>query len=140
MLWLKALHIVAVISWMAGLLYLPRLFVYHTKAAAGSELAKTFQVMEQRLLRVIMNPAMLVTWGSGLVLAWWMGVLWDWWFLVKAALVVAMTIFHMKLAGWRKAFAVGPAPQSERFFRIANEVPTVLMIGIVLLVVLKPSL
>lgn len=138
MLWLKAFHIIAVISWMAGLLYLPRLFVYHSKAQPDSEMAETFKVMEVRLLRVIMNPAMLATWISGLVLAWWLGVLMDAWFLVKATLVVVMTIFHMKLAGWRKAFAAGTVPHPERFFRFANEVPTVLMILIVGLVVLKP--
>lgn len=138
MLWLKAFHIMAVIAWMAGLFYLPRLFVYHAASAPGSEKSETFKVMEMRLLRIIMNPAMLATWVSGLWLAWWMSVQAEIWFLAKFALVIAMTAFHMKLAAWRKAFAADANQHPEKTFRIANEIPTVLMALIVVLVVLKP--
>ena len=135
---LKALHIVAVISWMAGLLYLPRLFVYHCAAEKGSRHSETFKVMEHRLLRFIMNPAMFVVWITGPVLAWQLGVHKDGWFIAKLGLVVLLTIFHHALGYWRKDFAEDRNVQDARFYRIANEVPTVLMIGIVILVVVKP--
>jgi putative membrane protein len=138
MLWLKSLHVIAVIAWFAGLFYLPRLFVYHAGAAPGSELSETLKVMERRLLRLIMNPAMIVVWVTGPWLAWWQGVYTDRWFLAKFALVVLLTGFHHALALWRKAFAGGRNTRSERFYRIANEVPTVLLIGIVILVIVKP--
>jgi putative membrane protein len=137
-LWLKALHIIAVISWMAGLLYLPRLFVYHADAEPGSKQAETFGVMEWRLLRVIMNPAMIVVWITGPLLVWRMGMWKDGWLHAKFALVVALTVYHHLLARWRKDFAAGSAPYDAKFFRMANEVPTILMVGIVILVVVKP--
>src|SRR5262245_26985994 len=124
-LWLKALHIVAVIAWMAGLLYLPRLFVYHSQAESGSRQSATFKVMEQRLLRLIMNPAMIVVWVTGPVLAWQMGVLHDRWLAVKFLLVCLLTIYHHALGRWRKAFAEDRNVRAARFFRVANEVPTV---------------
>ena len=138
MLWLKALHIIAVISWMAGLLYLPRLFVYHCRAEAGSAQSETFKVMEQRLLRLIMNPAMIVVWITGPLLAWGQGMLHDRWLAAKFVLVVLLTGYHHALGLWRKAFAADANDHDERFYRIANEVPTLLMIGIIVLVVVKP--
>jgi putative membrane protein len=137
-LWLKAFHIMAVIAWMAGLFYLPRLFVYHAGAAPGSELAATLKVMEERLYRIIMTPAMGAVWITGPLLAWLEGVYLDGWLLAKFALVVALTGFHHALSAWRRAFAADRNLRSERFYRLANEVPTLLMAAIVLLVVLKP--
>jgi len=137
-LWLKALHIVAVISWMAGMLYLPRLFVYHCAAAAGSVQSETFKVMERRLLRAIVNPAMIVTWLAGIALAvdghWFAAP----WFQIKFALVLAMSAVHGMLARWVKAFAADRNPHSAKFYRIVNEIPTVLMIAIVVLATVKP--
>jgi protoporphyrinogen IX oxidase len=137
-LWLKALHIIAVISWMAGLLYLPRLMVYHCDAGKGSKQSETFKVMERRLLRAIMNPAMILVWITGPLLAWQMGVYWDRWFIAKVVLVLAMSGFHGALGGWRKDFAEDCNTKSPNFFRFANEVPTLLLIAIVILVVVKP--
>ena len=137
-LWLKALHIIAVISWMAGLLYLPRLFVYHAEAEAGSKQAETFVVMERRLLRAIMNPAMIVVWITGPLLAWRMGMLKDGWLHAKFLLVCGLTVYHHLLGLWRKQFIAGTMTHDAKFFRIVNEVPTLLMIGIVVLVVVKP--
>ncbi len=136
--WLKALHVIAVIAWMAGLLYLPRLFVYHVDAARGSDASETFKVMERRLLRAIMNPAMIASWGLGLWLAWQGGWLGDVWFHAKLALLLALTGTHMAMAGWRRAFAEDRNTRSATFYRVANEVPTLLMIGIVILVIVKP--
>ena len=138
MLWLKALHIMAVIAWMAGLFYLPRLYVYHADAKPGSELSETFKVMEQRLLRIIMNPAMIVVWITGPLLAVMQGVYLEGWFLAKMLLVVAMTVFHIKLAIWRKEFAADANTRPNKYYRMANEFPTVLMAVIVLLVIVKP--
>jgi putative membrane protein len=138
LLWLKALHIVAVISWMAGLLYLPRLFVYHSEAEPGSKQSETFKVMEYRLLRLIMNPAMIVVWVTGPLLAWQMGVMHDRWLAAKFVLVIVLSGYHHSLAKWRKAFAEDRNQHPARYFRIANEVPTLLMILIVVLVVVKP--
>ena len=138
LLWVKALHVVAVIAWMAGLLYLPRLFVYHCDAEAGSRQAETFKVMEHRLLRVIMNPAMIVVWVTGPWLAWQQGMYRDGWLMAKFALVVVLTGYHHALGAWWKAFADDRNTREARFFRLANELPTVLMIGIVVLVVVKP--
>lgn len=136
--WLKALHIIAVIAWMAGMLYLPRLYVYHARAAKGSELSETFKVMERRLLRAIINPAMIAAWIFGLSLAW-EGDLWaEGWFHAKLALLLLMQIVHAALARWRRQFAVDANRHSEKFYRIMNEVPTLLLIGIVILVVVKP--
>jgi putative membrane protein len=137
-LWIKAVHILAVISWMAGMLYLPRLFVYHAGAAQGSELAKTFETMERRLMRAIMLPAMIVVWISGLTLAFMHEFFSAGWLQGKLALAILMTALHGYFSAARKNFAAGTNQRSARFFRIVNEVPTLLMIGIVLLVVLKP--
>ena len=137
---LKALHIIAVIAWMAGLLYLPRLFVYHAEAEKGSKQSETFKVMERRLLRGIMTPAMLATWGFGLLLAGIPGVV-DWrmgWIWTKLALVGALTVFHFALARWRVKFSVDQNRHSRRFFRLVNELPTLALIAIVVLVVVKP--
>ena len=139
-LWIKALHIAAVIAWMAGIFYLPRLFVYHAEhAQAGGELSETLKVMELKLLRVIMNPAMVATWVFGLAMLA-AGVV-DWsqgWVWVKAGLVIAMTWFHHSLAQWRKAFAADRNTRPGRHYRIANEMPTLLMLGIVLMAVAEP--
>ena len=137
-LWIKALHVLSVISWMVGMLYLPRLFVYHVAAPAGSPQAATFAVMEQRLQRFIMLPALLVTWATGLILAteggWWQSG----WLHGKITLVVLLTGLHGYLAAERKRLASGTSRRDARFFRIVNEVPTVLLIGIVVLVIVKP--
>ena len=138
LLWLKALHVIAVISWMAGLLYLPRLFVYHCEAESGSKQAETFKAMEQRLLRLIMNPAMIVVWVTGPLLAWQMGVMHDRWLAVKLVLVILLSGYHHALVKWFKAFAADRNQHPARYFRIANEVPTLLMVAIVVLVVVKP--
>ena len=135
---LKALHIIAVIAWMAGMLYLPRLFVYHCAAETGSVQSETFKIMEWRLLRGIINPAMIATWVLGLWLAWsgnWISAPW---LHAKVVLVILMSGFHGMLSRWTKDFAADRNQHSQKFFRIMNEVPTLLMIGIVLLVVLKP--
>jgi putative membrane protein len=137
-LWLKALHIMAVISWMAGLLYLPRLFVYHAEAGAGSPQSETFKVMEARLLRYIMRPAMIVVWLTGPLLAWQMGMLRDGWFWAKMLCVVGLTVAHDRFAWYARAFAKDENVRDARFFRVLNEVPTVLMVLIVVLVVVKP--
>ena len=138
LLWLKALHVIAVISWMAGLLYLPRLFVYHSEAEPGSKQSETFKVMEQRLLRLIMNPAMIVVWVTGPLLAWQMGVLHDGWLAAKFVLVCLLTAYHHVLGRWRTAFAADANTHPARYYRMANEVPTLLMVAIVILVVVKP--
>jgi putative membrane protein len=138
LLWLKALHVVAVISWMAGLLYLPRLFVYHSEAQPGSKQSETFKVMEYRLLRLIMNPAMIVVWVTGPLLAWQMGVMHDRWLAAKIVFVILLSGFHHALGRWRKAFAEDRNQRPTKYFRIANEVPTLLMVAIVVLVVVKP--
>jgi len=136
--WFKALHVIAVIAWMAGLLYLPRLFVYHCEAELGSDKSETFKTMERRLLRAIMNPAMIASWLFGLATAW-AGDLWgEGWFLLKLALVVALTGIHMAMARWRRDFAEDRNERSQKFYRFANEIPTALMIVIVILVIVKP--
>lgn len=135
---IKALHVIAVISWMAGLLYLPRLFVYHSSAAPGSETSELFKVMERRLIKAIMRPAAVVTWGAGLVLAISGGLFTDGWFHVKLVLVVALTASHVAMERWRLDFAADRNTRTQRFYRVANEVPTLLMIGIVILAVTKP--
>lgn len=134
----KVLHIIAVISWMAGLLYLPRLYVYHAGTKRSSELSETLKVMEYRLLRYIMNPAMIVSWIAGLLTGYLQGFLSEPWFHVKLLLVVFLTIAHMMLAKYRREFAEDRSDRSAKFFRIINEVPTVLMIIIVVLVIFKP--
>jgi len=136
--WIKALHIIAVISWMAGMLYLPRLFVYHCGAEVGSKQSETFKVMERRLLKAIINPAMVVTWLAGLYLAYAGHFFSASWFHGKLLLVVLLSGAHGYFSRWVKDFAADKNTRNERFYRIINEVPTVLMIGIVILVVVKP--
>jgi putative membrane protein len=141
--WIKALHIIAVIAWMAGMLYLPRLFVYHCAAEKGSVQSETFKAMERRLLRAIMNPAMAATWLFGLWLAWhgpdsrygWFAY---GWLEAKLVLVLALSGVHGMLARWVRVFAADRNPHSQRFYRIINEIPTILMIAIVILAVVKP--
>jgi putative membrane protein len=137
-LWLKALHVVAIIAWMAGLLYLPRLFVYHCAAEAGSVQSETFKVMERRLLKAIMNPAMIAAWVLGLALVWQGGWLTSGWLHAKLALVLGLSAVHGMLAKQVKIFAADRNARPARYFRILNEVPTLLMIGIVILVIVKP--
>ena len=137
-LWIKAAHVVSVIAWMAGMLYLPRLFVYHADVAAGSAQSETFKVMERRLLKAIINPAMIATWIFGIALAW-IGQLWDQpWLWAKFALVLAMSALHGVFTRWQRDFANDANTRSARTYRIANEGPTLLMIVIVVLVVVKP--
>jgi len=140
--WTKALHVISVITWMAGIFYLPRLFVHHAeKAAPGSEMSETFKMMERKLLRIIMNPAMIATWIFGLALAFTPGII-DWtgdhWFHAKAVLVLAMTWYHHALARWRKTFDRDENRRPGRFYRMWNEAPTLMMIGIVILVIVRP--
>jgi putative membrane protein len=136
--WIKALHVIAVISWMAGMLYLPRLFVYHCEAEVGSKQSETFKMMEWRLLKVIINPAMIVTWLAGLYLAWSGGWFAWHWLHVKFALVLAMSAVHGFFSRWVNDFAADRRPRTQKFYRIINEVPTVLMIFIVIMVIVKP--
>jgi protoporphyrinogen IX oxidase len=138
--YIKAFHIIAIIAWMAGLLYLPRLFVYHAQSKPGSEQSETFKVMEKRLLRYITTPAMLVAWALGVALAFSGLIDWskDGWFHAKLFLVVLLSAYHGALAMWSKDFAMDRNRRSARFYRIANEVPTLLMILIVILVVARP--
>ena len=137
-LWIKALHIVAVIAWMAALLYLPRLMVYHCAAEPGSKQSETFKVMERRLLVFIATPAMLVAWGAGLWLLVEGGLLHVGWMQWKLVLVLALSALHGLNAKWVRDFARDQNRRSGRFYRIANEIPTLLMIGIVVLAVVKP--
>jgi putative membrane protein len=137
-LWIKAFHIVAVISWMAGMLYLPRLFVYHCSAAPGSPQSETFKVMERRLLNFIMTPAMAVTWILGLILMIQTQAIGAGWFHAKFALVIVMSALHGLLSRYVADFARDQNRHTQKFFRIVNEIPTVLMIAIVILAVVKP--
>jgi putative membrane protein len=137
-LWAKAVHIIAVISWMAGMLYLPRLFIYHCEAEPGSRQSETFKVMELRLLTIIINPAMVVTWVLGVWLAHDGGWLTSGWLYAKLALVIVLSGVHGFMVRWVRDFGADQNRHSQKFYRIINEIPTVLMIGIVLLVVLKP--
>ena len=137
-LWIKALHVISVIAWMAGIFYLPRLYAYHADAASGGEHAETLKVMERRLLRIIMNPAMISAWVFGIWAAISGGYISEGWFHVKLVLVIAMTVFHMVLAGWRKTFERDANQRSARFYKLANEIPTVLMFAIVILAVVRP--
>lgn len=138
LLWIKALHVMAVIAWMAGMFYLPRLFVYHADARPGSELSETLKVMERRLLRIIINPAMGVVWITGPLLAWLEGVYTEPWFHAKFALVLVMSGLHGAMSSWRRAFAEDRNTRPAKFYRIANEVPPLLMVLIVILVIVKP--
>lgn len=138
-LWFKSIHIISVIAWMAGMFYLPRLYVYHCRAKVGSEMDKTFQIMEQKLLRIIMNPAMILTYIFGFLNAHIYGfVALGLWFYIKMFAVLCMTIFHAMLSIWRKDFLLGQNKHSERFYRIVNEIPTILLIISVFMVVIKP--
>ena len=137
MLWVKALHIIAVIAWMAGMLYLPRLFVYHAETAPGSQQSETFKVMERRLLKAIINPAMIVTWSAGLWLAW-MYSFQGGWLHAKIALVLVLSGVHGFFSGSQRRFERDQNRKSPKFWRTMNEVPTILMVLIVILVVVKP--
>jgi putative membrane protein len=139
--YIKAFHLIAAVAWMAGMFYLPRLYVYHAEVGAGTAQAETFKVMERRLLRIIINPAMIATIALGLWIAfatgynyWTSGA----WLHVKVTLVLVLVILHAFLARWRRAFAADKIPHSPEFFRVINEVPTVLLIFIVILAVVKP--
>ncbi|MGH6718884.1 MAG: protoporphyrinogen oxidase HemJ [Alphaproteobacteria bacterium] len=136
--WIKALHIVAVIAWMAGMLYLPRLFAYHAAAAPGSETSELLKVMERRLLRVIINPAMVATFVLGGLLLVIVGPWGAGWMWAKLALALALGAMHGLFARWRRDFAADRNRHDARFYRRVNEVPTILMIAIVVLVVVKP--
>ena len=137
--WFKAFHVIAVMAWMAGMLYLPRLFVYHAEAEKGSELSETFKVMERRLLRVIMNPAMILAWAFGGLMLWSNFALFNApWMHIKLTAIVIMTVVHHLFAYWRKDFMRDKNTKSAKFYRLWNEIPTVLMIIVVLMAVVKP--
>lgn len=136
--WLKAFHVIAIIAWMAGMLYLPRLFVYHAGAQIGSETSETFKVMEYRLLKVIMNPAMIIAWVLGLWLAWAGGFFGEIWFWIKLAAVLGMTAAHGSLAKAVRLFAQDQNQRTARTWRMINEVPTIFMFVAVFAVILKP--
>lgn len=137
----KAFHLIAVIAWMAGLLYLPRLYVYHALSEPGSQQSETFKVMERRLLRAITTPAMLAAWGFGLILIFYFGVI-DWaqdgWFHAKLVLVILLTAYHGALGRWRHELDRDANKHSATFYRVANEIPTLIMVLVVLLVIVKP--
>ena len=138
--WVKSLHIISVIAWMAGMFYLPRLYVYHADAETGSDKSETFKIMERRLLRGIINPAMGMTFLFGILLLLTPGIIhWaDLWIWLKLALVFMMAGFHGYLSRWRKEFAADENTRPAKFYRLVNEIPTVLVVGIVILVVVKP--
>ena len=137
-LWIKALHVISVIAWMAGMLYLPRLYVYHCAVEPGGAQSETFKVMERRLLRAILNPAMIAAWVFGVMLVIH-GELWrEGWFHAKFVLLIAMSSVHGAFARWRRHFAADANRHDARFYRIMNEVPTVLLIAIVILAVVRP--
>ena len=137
-LWFKALHVMAVITWMAGLFYLPRLFIYHHDKAVGSESSETFKIMEARLYRFIMNPSMMIAWAFGLFIAWEGGWLSSGWLHVKLAAVVLLTAAHVYYGRAMRAFGRDERPLTTRHWRMLNEIPAILMIVIVLMAVLKP--
>lgn len=136
--WIKAVHVIAVIAWMAGMLYLPRLMVYHTEAQTGSIQSETFKIMERRLLKGIINPAMILTWIAGLYLAWSAFGFKGGWLHGKILLVIVLSGIHGYLSGRVRAFAEDRNDKTARFYRILNEVPAVLMVLIVILVIVKP--
>lgn len=139
-LWIKAFHVISVIAWMAGLFYLPRLYVYHCDVAPGSAESERFKVMERRLLRQIINPAMISTWCFGLLLVLTPGVV-DWhagWWHVKLTAVILMSGFHGAASKWRRDFLEDRNTRPQRFYRIANEVPTLLVVVIVIMVIVRP--
>ncbi len=138
-MWYKAIHVISVISWMAAMFYMPRLFVYHTRAKIGSEMDKTFQQMEHKLLKIIMTPSMISTYFFGILIAYIYGfVALGVWFHIKMTAVLGLTIFHGLLAKWRKDFINGNNNHSEKFYRLINEVPPILMIIAVIMVIVKP--
>ena len=138
--WTKALHVIALIAWMAGLFYLPRLYVYHCEVPAGSRESERFKVMERRLLKQITTPAMLATWFFGILLVLTPGII-DWsagWWHLKLAAVLLMTGFHGAASRWRRDFLEDRNRRPQRFYRIANEVPTLLLMVIVIMVIVRP--
>ena len=138
-MWYKAIHVISVISWMAAMFYMPRLFVYHTRAEVGSEMDKTFQQMEYKLLKIIMTPSMILTYFFGILIAYIYGfVALGIWFHIKMTAVLGLTIFHGILAKWRKDFINGTNKHSEKFYRLINEIPPILMIIAVIMVIVKP--
>ena len=139
-MWIKVVHLVAVISWMVGLLYLPRLFIYHCKSEKGSNKSETFKVMELRLLRAIMNPAMIVSFITGglMTYSYGLAIYTEPWFVVKISCLIVLLMTHMFMGKWRKDFALDINQKSQLFFRFMNEVPTCLMIVIIIMVVVKP--
>ena len=139
-IWIKAFHLIAVISWMAGLLYLPRLFVYHCSAQPGSDKSETFKVMERRLLRIIMNPAMVLSWllGGALLSNFSDSFVVVSWLHVKLLGTIFLTVIHMMMARWRKDFEADCNSRSHKFYRAANEIPTFLIIVIIIMVIVKP--
>ena len=136
--WIKAFHVIAVIAWMSGMLYLPRLFVYHTETKPGSESSERFKVMERKLLRGIMNPSMIAVWILGPLLAWLTGTYLDLWLQMKVVLVIGMSGIHGFYGRCVKDFAADRNTRSARFYRIINEVPALLMVLIVILVIVQP--
>lgn len=137
-LWVKSVHVIAIISWMAGMLYLPRLFIYHCDAPKGSQQSETFKVMERRLRDIIINPAMIVAWVLGLWLAWRAGFFSQGWFHAKLAAALALSAVHGYFSAAVRAFAEDRNRVSARHWRMINEIPTVLMVAIVVLVIVKP--
>jgi putative membrane protein len=138
--WTKAFHILSVIAWMAGMFYLPRLYVYHCETRLGSKESERFKVMERRLLRQIATPAMVATWTFGILLVLTPGVI-NWsagWWHVKLAAVLLLTGFHGALSRWRRDFIEDRNQRSQRFYRVANEVPTLLVVIIVVMVIVRP--
>ena len=137
-LWIKALHVLAIISWMAGLLYLPRLFVYHSQITVPSEQSEMFKIMERRLYRAIMTPAMIVVWITGGLLIWLGGYIADAWLHAKLLLVIALTASHLHMNKLRLLFEADRNSRTHRYYRVLNEVPTLAMVGIVIFVIVKP--
>jgi len=137
-LWIKAVHMIALIAWMAGMLYLPRLFVYHCEVPRGSPQSEMFKVMERRLLRIIINPAMVITWVAGLWLAWRGGWFTAGWLHTKLLLVLALSGLHGYFASAVRSFAEDRSTKSQRYWRVMNEAPALLMVGIVILAIVKP--
>jgi putative membrane protein len=137
-LWIKAFHVISAIAWMAGMFYLPRLFVYHTETAPGSAESERFKIMERRLLKAIINPAMIATWVFGLTLTWLTGAYVEHWLQAKFVLVIVMSGLHGYFAGRVRAFAQDRNDKPARFYRILNEIPPLLMVFIVILVIVQP--
>ncbi|MBN8892646.1 MAG: TIGR00701 family protein [Rhodospirillales bacterium 70-18] len=139
-LWVKALHVISMVAWMAGMFYLPRLFVYHCDLVSGSAESERFKVMERRLLKQIINPAMIATWCFGILLVLTPGVI-DWhagWWHVKLLMVLLMSGFHGAMSKWRREFLEDRNTRGHRFYRVANEVPTLLLVVIVVMVIVRP--